>query len=49
MQDERLVKIVDFQADKGMISTVIDVCGIYVSPNDVVYMGGVGGHDVFGL
>ena len=43
MQDERLVKTVDFQADKGMISTVIDVCGIYVSPNDVVYMGGVGG------
>ena len=43
MQDEMLVKTVDFQADKGMISTVIDVCGIYVSPDDVVYMGGVGG------
>lgn len=43
MQDEMQMKTIDFQSDKGMISTVIDVCGIYVSPDDVVYMGGVGG------
>ena len=37
------VKTVEFQPDKGMISAVTDVCGICVSSDSIIYIGGIDG------